>query len=145
MSSINKSGRNWTREARRSAPARIANLDITSSRIEPHQRHATRKQINRRGQLDVPANDGDGEARARRRARRPRSRSPGADDDDEESFSPVSRLQTKDFSRVGTGDVPLEDDDDSDASYNSFNLGLKKKALFEVEEPAGFLSPSDIS
>jgi hypothetical protein len=46
---------------------------------------------------------------------------------------------------VGTGDVPLEDDDDSDASYNSFNLGLKKKALFEVEEPAGLLSPSDIS
>ena len=130
MSGINKSGRNWTREARRSAPARIANLDATSSGIEPRQRHAARKQVNRRGQLDVPVNDGDGEARPGRRARRPRSRSPGADEDDEERYSPVSRMQTKDFSRMGTGDVLLDDDDDSDASYNSFNLGLKKKALF---------------
>jgi hypothetical protein len=36
----------------------------------------------------------------------------------------------------------LSEGDDSDASYNSFNLGLKKKALFEIEEPAGLISPT---
>jgi len=51
-------------------------------------------------------------------------------------------MQTKDFSRMGTGDMPVDDDDSSDASYNSFNLGLKKKALFEAEEPSGLISPS---
>lgn len=139
-SNINKSGRNWTKEARRSAPARIANLDVGGSGTEPRQRHAVQKQVNRRGQLDVPVIDGDGEARTHRRARRPRSRSPEADEDEEESFAPVSRAQTQHFSRMGTGDVLLEDDD-SDSSYNSFNMGLKKKALFEVEEPFGLLPP----
>lgn len=144
MSSINKAGRNWTREARRSAPARIANLDIASSGIEPRQRHSARTQVNRRGQLDVPVNDGDEETKGRRQVRRRRSRSPGADEDDEEGYSPVLRMQTKDFSRMGTGDILLEEDD-SDASYDSFNLGLKKKALFEIEEPAGLISPSNTS
>lgn len=139
-----RSGRNWTKEARRSAPARIPNLDVTGSGVEPRQRHAVRKQADSRRHWDLSADDVDADGRLRKRARQaqtPETGLPGEEDEDEDDgvFSPVSRSHTKGLSRAGTGDIDI-DDDDSDSSYNSFNLSLKKKALFEDEEPSGLLS-----
>lgn len=137
-----RSGRNWSKEARRSAPARIANLDVTGSGTDPRERHAVRTRADRRKHWDLSASDADADGKLRRRARQAQTPQSGVDvddDEDDEVFSPVSRSQTKGLSRVGTGDIDV-DDGDSDASYNSFNLGLRKKALFEDVEPSGLLS-----
>jgi len=140
-----RSGRNWTKDARRSAPARIANLDVAAGE-EPRKRHTVRKQADRRRHWDLSANDVDRDEKPRRRARQPQTPQIGDGDDgddEEELVSPISRRDTKGLSHTGTGDIAL-DDDDSDSSYNSFHIGLKKKALFEDEEPAGLISINTI-
>lgn len=136
-----KSGRNWTRETRRSAPARLATNALLSPAsgalpvVEaPRQRHEVLTQIHRRNaelsdaQLASDAN--------RRRVRRKRSKLPSIDGGSQ-SATPLLSTASK-LSRVGTNDWDLDEDDiDSDSSYNSFNLSLQKKALFEPSTDTG--------
>lgn len=130
-----KSGRNWTRETRRSAPARLATnalLSPASSALPvveaTRQRHEVLTQVHRRNaelsdaQLASDAN--------KRRVRRKRSKLSSIDGGSQAATPLLS--STSKLSRLGTNDWDLDEEDmDSDSSYNSFNLSLQKKALFE--------------
>lgn len=136
-----KSGRNWTRETRRSAPARLARNALLSPASgglpvvdAPRQRHEVLTQVHRRNaellgaQLTSDTN--------RRRVRRKRSKL-SLVDGESQSATPLLSTASK-LSRMGTSDWDQnEDDTDSDSSYNSFNLSLQKKALFEPPTEAG--------
>jgi hypothetical protein len=142
-----KSGRNWTRETRRSAPARLATnalLSPTSGAVPvveaPRQRHEVLTQVHRRNaeisglQLASDAN--------KRRVRRKQSKLSSINGGSQSAtpvISPSSRL-----SRRGPRDWDLDEDyPDSDSSYNSFNLSLQKKALFEPPTDADSATLSD--
>lgn len=132
-----KSGRNWTRETRRSAPARLATnalLSPISSALPvveaPRQRHEVLTQVHRRNAELSDAQLASG------RVRRKRSKLSSIDGGSQ-SVTPLLSTASK-LSRVGTSDWDLEEDDiDSDSSYNSFNLSLQKKALFEPPTDTG--------
>jgi hypothetical protein len=142
-----KSGRNWTRETRRSAPARLATnalLSPTSGVVPvveaPRQRHEVLTQVHRRN-AEIsglqPASDAN-----KRRVRRKQSKLSSINGGSQSAtpvISPSSRL-----SRRGTRDWDLDEDyPDSDSSYNSFNLSLQKKALFEPPTDADSATLSD--
>ncbi|KAF2400986.1 hypothetical protein EJ06DRAFT_530070 [Trichodelitschia bisporula] len=119
--------RNFTREARRSAPARLSNsyaMPLAGNAQDSRQRHAVRKHTHKRGMDAAIVPDG---RTVRRRRMRSGSTSSASSSDEGDMIA------SKDFSRVGTDDMVLEDGD-SDSSYNSFNLGLQKKMLLEDDD-----------
>ena len=132
--------RNWTREARRSAPTRIPRTKPVESAFgaasppSVRERYAVVRQVKRRN-TDLSSVTHH-ERPARQQDRRRASQVPDSDSEDsDKSRSPVGRISSsKEFSRTGTGDLPLDDEDDSDSSYNSFNLSMQKKGLFREDE-----------
>jgi hypothetical protein len=147
---VNGQGRNWARESRRSAPARLANayLSPAGAAATPHRRHPILKRVSRR---NIEFNDRELLADLIRKQRR---RVEGIGDEDEEEeeeeleleevLSPVA--QRSKLTLVSSANLGLEDYD-SDSSYNSFKLSLEKKDLFAPEsEPLNhdqFLSAGD--
>jgi hypothetical protein len=144
--SSTKSGRNWTREVRRSAPARLAPgfLSPTAGAVPtvdtPRERHGVSTQIHREN-ADLSDLQLDGNERRLRRKRSKLSTVNGGS----RSATPVV-LPSRRLSRLATRDWDVDDNsDDSDSSYNSFNLSLQKKALFEppTEALEESTTPSD--
>lgn len=145
--SVNSQGRNWARESRRSAPARLANVYLSSigapPSITPHGRHPDLKRTSRRN-IDLSDRDLLAEL-----IRQQRTRVEGnadveeLEEDLEEVLSPATAKSK--LTLFSSGDLGLEDYD-SDSSYNSFKLSLEKKDLFEPEPApvtSQFLSPED--
>jgi hypothetical protein len=129
-------GKTWRREARRSAPTRLAPTIITPAIAvtDVRERHAASRQTHGRT-LAVPERVTRREDRTRRRRRLGAGRSPDSRAQDSEygAESPAPRFgATFDLPRATTGDFQ-DENDDSDSSYNSFNLTLQKKALFGDE------------
>jgi hypothetical protein len=149
-SSYSAPSRNWTRESRRSAPARLANAYLSATTAANpagvRERHATTKQVSKRN-FDLSDLPRDARGQQRRRGgglaptRMPASES-AEEEEDEDLYSPSIRRRPtfKSLSHVSTGDLLLEEDDDSDSSYNSFNMNLQKKALFGQDEPSSGLT-----
>jgi hypothetical protein len=139
-SPANPQGRNWARESRRSAPARLANIYLSPTgaapSITPHGRHPVLKRISRRN-IDLSDRDLLAEL-----IRQQRTRGEGnvaieeLEEDLEEVLSP--NTERSKLTLLSSGDVGLEDYD-SDSSYNSFKLSLEKKDLF-APEPTQVLS-----
>jgi hypothetical protein len=107
----------------------------------PRQRHEVLTQIQRRNdeltdlQLASTAN--------RRRARRKQSKESSINGGST-SATPIMSPVSKRLSRLGTSDWDMDEEDtDSDSSYNSFNLSLQKKALFEPPIEEEVATPSD--
>ena len=138
----NPSAYKWTREARRSAPARLnAHSSTATAPAEVRERYAVTKHVHHRN-FDASAVQKEAKP-SRRKGATPALSTDSDDQDSDDHPSPVRRTQTGRFSRVGTKDLS-EEDDDSDSSYNSFNLSLQKKALFvEDVDPMGLGLPID--
>jgi hypothetical protein len=129
-------GKTWRREARRSAPTRLAPAIITPAvdTADVRERHAPLRQTHARN-LALADRATRRDDRTRRQRKRGSVRTPDsrAQEDEYGAESPIPRFgATFGLPRTGTGDLQ-EDDDDSDSSYNSFNLSLQKKALFDDE------------
>jgi hypothetical protein len=129
-------GKSWRREARRSAPTRLAPAIITpaGAATDVRERHAPSKQTHSRN-LAWPdrATRRDDKTRRQRRLGSARSSESRAQDEEYGADSPAPRFgATFGIQHAGTGDLQ-DDDDESDSSYNSFNLSLQKKALFGDE------------
>jgi hypothetical protein len=138
---MNGQGRNWARESRRSAPARLANayLSPAGAAATPHRRHPILKRVSRR---NIEFNDREILADLIRKQRRRVEEIGGEDEDEdeelelEEVLSPVA--QRSKLTLISSADLGLEDYD-SDSSYNSFRLSLEKKDLFAPEsEPLNY-------
>jgi hypothetical protein len=138
-STPNVPGQEWTRAARRSAPARLNAYSPTSAApARVRDRYAATKHVQRQGlnPSEIPKTK---EGKGHRRKKPSSTASPNSDASND-VYSPVSRTRTGGLSRVDTAELSLgEEDGESDSSYNSFNLSLQKKALFfEEETTAGF-------
>jgi hypothetical protein len=131
-----KAGRNWTRQVRRSAPARLANAALSPASAAaagegPRERHGASTQMHRRN-LDLSELESATDEQGRRIRKRARAKVFVESEEESESGTPIS--PSSKFSRVATGDWDV-DDGDSDSSYNSFNLSMQKKALFQPSDP----------
>lgn len=144
----NTQGRNWTRDARKSGPAGvpISGSFLAAPRngsIDVRDRYLVTKSTKKLN-TEVAQQYVDRDDKQRRPSRSVRSVSSraGSDDEDDGRRSPFTRKPSHKFTRMGTGDFVDEDEDDSDSSYNSFNLTLQKKALFAVETSAMLTVPT---
>jgi hypothetical protein len=133
-------GRNWTRETRQSGPAGLPpsgrNLLPVAQRSgtgDIRERYAVTKTTKRvKTELAQHLVDRD-DRRPSMRSRSNRSASTVTKEGENRRYSPGARKPSHKFTRIGTGDFIDEDEDDSDSSYNSFNISLQKKALFSIE------------
>ncbi len=127
-------GRNWARESRRSAPARLANAYLSPSgaapSITPHGRHPVLKRIIRKN-IDFSDRDLLTELIRQQRTRYEGNADIEELEEDLEALLSPAAERSK-ITLQSTADLGLEDYD-SDSSYNSFKLSLEKKDLFSPE------------
>jgi hypothetical protein len=137
--------RNWTRDSRKSGPAGIPTssallMPPRNASIDVRDRYAVTKSTKKLN-TELAQQYVDRDDKRRRASRSVRTIS-SRGDEEEDPYSPFTRKPSHRFTRMGTGDFVDEDENDSDSSYNSFNLSLQKKALFAVDTSALLAVPT---
>src|SRR5580704_6382349 len=119
MSSSKEPGRNWTRETRRSAAARLGSVSQANANTEVRERHAVTKQVKRRNvdlaEIDTEDRGGSSRSRNARRRRTISSFSTAGDgggDGTTATTARRSRRRTSPRPSTGSDDEIVEEEDE---------------------------------